>query len=112
MTPILTDAQWRKIEPLLPGGAGRLGRRAKDNRLFVEAVLWVGRTGTPWACLPAEFGNWHTTYVRCIRWCGSGVWNRVIQAIAGETELERILIDSSMLRAAHRRAALHRKNKK
>jgi putative transposase len=108
---ILTDAQWDKIEPLLPGRAGGLGRRARDNRLFVEAVLWIGRTDMPWVHLPAEFGNWHTTYVRCIRWYDSGIWDRVAQAIAGETELEHIL-NSPMIRAARRRAALRRKKKR
>jgi putative transposase len=106
---VLTDAQWRKIEPLLPGRAGSWGRRARNNRLFVEAVFWILRTNVPWSHLPAEFGNWHSTYMRCIRWCESGIWDDVAQAIAGEVELEHILIDSPMIQAAHPRAALRRR---
>ncbi|MDR2000965.1 MAG: transposase [Zoogloeaceae bacterium] len=109
---MLTDMQWSKIEPLLPGRAGSLGRRAKDNRLFVEAVFWIARTNSPWSHLPAELGNWHSTYMRCIRWCDSGIWDRIVQALAGEAELGRILIDSPMIQAAHRRAALRRKRAK
>lgn len=48
-----------------------------DNRRFVEAVLWIARTGSPWRDLPAELGNWHTTYTRFSRWCKTGVWRRV-----------------------------------
>jgi transposase len=112
MRLVITDVQWRKIEPLLPGSAGSLGRRAKNNRLFVEAVFWIGRTSIPWSRLPVEFGNWHSAYMRCIRWCESGVWDRVAQALAGETELEHILLNSPMIRAAHQRAVLRQQKKK
>ena len=70
---ILRDDQWERIKDLLPGKATDCGVTAKDNRLFVEAVLWIGRTGAPWRDLPAELGNWHTTYTRFSRWSKSGV---------------------------------------
>lgn len=101
---VLTEARWRKIEQLLPGKASDPGCTAKDNRLFVEAVLWIARTGSPWRDLPAELGNWHTTYVRFARWRDSGVWDRVTQALAGDAELERVFIDSTIVRA-HQHAA-------
>ena len=62
---ILRDDQRQKLAPLLPGKAGDKGRSGQDNRLFIEAVLWIVRTSSPWRNLPAEFGNRHTTYL-CI----------------------------------------------
>ena len=70
---ILRDDQWERIKDLLPGKATDCGVTAKDNRLFVEAVLWIGRTGAPWRDLPAELGNWHTTTTRFSRWSKAGV---------------------------------------
>lgn len=101
---MLRDDQWARIEHLLPGKASDPGCTAKDNRLFVEGVLWIARTGSPWRDLPAELGNWHTTYVRFSRWRDSGVWERVSQALAGDAELERVFIDSTIVRA-HQHAA-------
>ena len=106
---VLTDARWKKIEMLLPGKASDPGCTAKDNRLFVEAVLWIARTGSPWRDLPPELGNWHTTYVRFARWRDSGVWDRVANALAGDAELERVFIDSTIVRA-HQHAAGAQKN--
>lgn len=107
---VLTDARWKKIEQLLPGKASDPGCTAKDNRLFVEAVLWIARTGSPWRDLPTELGNWHTTYVRFARWRDTGVWDRVAQALAGDAELERVFIDSTIVRA-HQHAAGAQKKK-
>ena len=61
---MLRDDQWERIEELLPGKASDPGRTAKDNRRFVEAVLWIMRTGSPWRDLPLELGHWHRTFVR------------------------------------------------
>lgn len=107
---VLTDARWKKIEQLLPGKASDPGCTAKDNRLFVEAVLWIARTGSPWRDLPAALGNWHTTYVRFARWRDSGVWDRVAQALAGDAELERVFIDSTIVRAHQHAAGAQKKS--
>ncbi len=70
----LTDSQWEKIQHLLPGKASDPGRTAADNRLFVNAVLYVLRTGIPWEDLPARFGKHNTVWKRFDRWCAAGVW--------------------------------------
>jgi putative transposase len=70
----LTDAQWQRIEPLLPGKVGDPGRTAADNRRFVNAVLYVLKTGIPWADLPERLGKPHTVWKRYDRWCAAGVW--------------------------------------
>jgi transposase len=54
----LTDAKWQSIEALIPSKPGDRGRHGKDNRLVVDAVLWLVRTGVPWRDLPEEFGKW------------------------------------------------------
>ena len=106
---ILRDDQWERIKDLLPGKTTDCGVTAKDNRLFVEAVLWMGRTGAPWRDLPAELGNWHTTYTRFSRWSKAGVWGRVFEAISQDRDEEEVMIDSTAVRA-HPHAAGAKKN--
>lgn len=101
---VLRDSQWRKIEGLLPGKAGDPGRTAADNRTFIEAVLWIARTGSPWRDLPPELGNWHSTYVRFARWRDAGVWERIAHALAADPHLRYVLLDSTIVRA-HQHAA-------
>ena len=101
---ILRDDQWERMENLLPGKASDPGVTAKDNRLFVEAVLWVARTGSPWRDLPPELGNWHNVFTRFSRWGKTGVWQRVIEAVSEDVDLEALLIDSTVVRA-HQHAA-------
>ena len=100
----LSDEQWRQIEPLLPGRQGDPGRTAEDNRLFVNAVMWIARTGAPWRDLPERFGNWNSVFQRFNRWCRKGVWQRVFQALGGDPNLEYLLLDSTIVRA-HQHAA-------
>jgi putative transposase len=106
---VLRDDQWQRIEHLLPGKATDRGVTAKDNRLFLEAVLWIGRTGAPWRDLPAELGHWHTTFTRFARWAKTGVWERVFRAVSGDPDLEEVMLDSTAIRA-HQHAAGAQKN--
>lgn len=106
---LLRDDQWDRIKDLLPGKASDPGATAKDNRRFIEAVLWIGRTGAPWRDLPSELGNWHTTFTRFSRWAKSGVWDRVFQAISSDPDLEEVMLDSTAIRA-HQHAAGAQKN--
>jgi transposase len=99
----LTDEQWQQIEPLLPGREGNAGAHAKDNRLFVNAVIWIARSGAPWRDLPERFGAWNSVFQRFKRWSKSGVWSRVFQTIQ-VPELEALLLDSTAVRA-HQHAA-------
>lgn len=98
----LTEAQWQRIEPLLAGKAGDPGRTAADNRLFVNAVLYVLKTGIPWADLPERFGRPNTVWKRYDRWCATGVWERVGRAL-GEADLfsehDEVQLDSTSVKA-------------
>ena len=100
----LSDAMWAKIEPHLPGRRGTWGGIAKDNRRFVNAVLWVVRTGTPWRDLPPEYGGWSNTHRRFIRWRNAGVWERLLEVCIDEPDLEWLMVDASYVKA-HQHAA-------
>ena len=106
---MLHDGQWERIERLLPGKAGDRGVTAKDNRRFVEAVLWVMRTGSPWRDLPVELGHWHRTFVRFSRWRDKGVWERVATVLSGDADLEQLFIDSTIVRAHQHSAGAQKK---
>jgi len=100
----LTSAQWRHIEQLVPGKEGDKGRHGEDNRLFVDAVLWIARSGAPWRDLPEEFGNWNSVFQRFRRWAKKGVWQRVFNALIENPDFEYLIIDSTIVRA-HQHAA-------
>ena len=95
----LTNAQWRRIEQLVPGKEGDKGRHGEDNRLFVDAVLWIARAGAPWRDLPEEFGNWNSVFQRFRRWAKKGVWQRVFDELMESPDLEYLIIDSTIVRA-------------
>jgi putative transposase len=99
----LDDRQWSKVEALLRGMRGA-GRPAKDNRNFVEAVLWWRRTGVPWRDLPDEFGPWKTVFNRFVRWSKAGKWTRLFVALSADRDDEWHSLDSTINRA-HQHAA-------
>src|SRR6188768_2823326 len=78
---VLTDAQWAKMEPLCLGKPGDPGRSGKDNRLFVEAVLWIARTGSPWRDLPPSFGHWNSIFTRFRDWAKADIWKRLFRRL-------------------------------
>jgi transposase len=100
----LTDAQWARIEKLVPGKEGDKGRHGEDNRLFVDAVLWIARTGAPWRDLPPELGNWNSQFQRFRRWARKGVWESLFKELSVESDCEYLLIDSTIVRT-HQHAA-------
>src|SRR5919199_4108403 len=105
----LRDDQWDRIKDLLPGRPGSVGVTAKDNRLFVAAVLYRYRAGIPWRDLPARFGFWKAVHTRFSRWAASGVWKKGFPHLAEEADNEYALIDSTMVRAHQHRAGAPKK---
>ena len=95
----LRDEQWERIKELLPGRAGTVGVIAKDNRLFVEAVLYRYRAGIPGRDLPERFGDWKNVHRRGSRWAASGVWKRIFRTLASDANNEYAMIDSTIVRA-------------
>jgi len=95
----LTNVQWAQIEHLLPGKLGDRGRTGADNRLFVDAILWLARGASPWRDLPPELGNWRTTHSRFRRWTLAGVWESLFKALSQEPDFEYVLVDATICKA-------------
>ena len=95
----IRDEQWQQIERLLPGRAETVGVTAKDNRLFVDAVLYRYRAGIPWRDLPERFGDWKNVQRRWSRWAASGVWERVFTTLATDVDNAYAMIDATIVRA-------------
>jgi transposase len=94
----ISDADWDRIKDLLPGQPGQHGGVAEDNRLFVDAILYVARTGIPWRDLPERFGKWNSVWHRFDRWAARGVWAKVM-AVLRDEDLEWLILDSTTVRA-------------
>ena len=105
----LRNDQWERIEGLLPGREGHVGGTAKDNRLFVEAVLYRYRAGIAWRDLPERFGDFRVIHTRHSRWAKSGVWARIFVALASDADNEYAMIDSTIVRAHQHSAGARKK---
>ena len=104
---MLNEAMWERLSPLLPPQKPRTGRPSLDHRTFIEAVLWLARTGAPWRDLPPGLMNWRTAWRRLQRWTTAGVRGRVLDALramASEAGWDAHMLDSTVVRA-HAHAA-------
>lgn len=110
----LTESEWGQLAPLLPQRAGRRGRPRRADRLLLDGMLWIARTGAPWRDLPDRFGPWQTVYHRFTTWRRAGVWEHVLQTLQGLADQRGKLdwsiaaVDGSVVRA-HVHAAGARK---
>lgn len=95
----LRDDQWKKIKDLLPGRKADPGRTARNNRKFIDAILWIARTGAHWRELPGSFGPWNSVFQRYNRWSKAGVWERLFQELSDDPDFEYMMIDSTIVRA-------------
>lgn len=106
----LRDDQWERLKDFVPGGRkGKRGPRT-NNRLFLEALLWMARSGGRWRDLPERFGGYQSVKRRYYRWIEMGVLDKILAALAREADLEWLMIDSTIVRA-HQHAAGARKVK-
>ncbi|MGY3611289.1 MULTISPECIES: IS5 family transposase, partial [unclassified Bradyrhizobium] len=93
----LSDAAWERMAPLIIG-------RPDQKGMFVEGVLWIVRTGSPWRDLPEAFGDWNSVFRRFSRWSIKGVWWRIFEAMSDDPDFEYLIVDSTIVRA-HQHAA-------
>lgn len=103
---LMTDQEWGIFAPFLTSPSPLGGRPPKDHRKVLDGVFWISRTGAPWRDLPEVLGNWNSVHKQFRRWCLSGVWDVLLQALAdsgGDADVLQ-MIDSTTVRA-HRCAA-------
>jgi len=106
----LRDDQWERIKSFVPGGTkGKRGPRT-NNRLFLDALLWMARSGGRWRDLPERLGDYRSVKRRYYRWIEMGVLDEMLAVLAREADLEWLMIDSTIVRA-HQHAAGARKEK-
>jgi transposase len=106
---VLRDDQWARIEPFVPGGRkGKRGPRS-NGRLFIDALLWMARSGARWRDLPEKFGPYERAKQRYYRWIRMGVLDTVFEAVAAEPDLEWVMLDATVIRAHAQAAGARRK---
>jgi len=96
----LTDEEWNKISDLLPPETtGKRGRPAKDNRIMLNAMVWIARSGAPWRDLPERYGPWESVYSRFKKWIDDGILDNIFRVLSLEAELEELSLDASIVKA-------------
>ena len=104
----ISDEDWSRIELLLPGRPGEHGGVAEDNRLFINSIRYLAKTGVAWRDLPKCCGNFNSVWQRYNRWCEKGVWEKIAQALC-DSDQEWLCVDSSCVRAAPAAAGAKKK---
>ena len=94
----MSDEQWEAIAPYCLGKASDPGQTGGDSRLFLEGVLWIARTGSPWRDLPADFGKWNSVFKRFRRWVLAGAFERIFNALSEDTDFEYVMVDGTIVR--------------
>jgi transposase len=106
----LTEPQWERLQPLLPPQKPHTGRPKKDHRLILAGIIWVLRTGAPWANLPTRLGRWKTVASRFDRWQQAGIWDRILTGLQQEADADGAfdwtlhVVDRTTIRAHHHAA--------
>ncbi len=94
----ISDEVWKRLSPHLPGQEGQWGGIADDNRQFINAVLWILRTGSPWRDLPPDYGNWNNVNRRFCRWRDKGIWEKLLEKLIDEPDYHWLMIDASHIK--------------
>ena len=94
----MSDKRWALMAPHCLGKPGDAGPRGMDNRLFVEAVPWSVRTGSPWRDLPEEFGKWNTVFKRFGDRVKTDIWQKLFDAVSGQPDMEYAMADATIVK--------------
>jgi transposase len=100
---LMSDEEWAFFEPFVMATGGKSGRPPKNHRLVLDGIFWIARTGAGWRDLHEYFGKWSSVYRQFRRWTLSGVWDVMLEALAGSGgEPDSVqMIDSTIIRAHH-----------
>ena len=93
----LSDEQWEQIKDMFP--RVKTGRPPKDNRLMMNAILWLARSGAAWADIPERYGPHQTVYSRFCKWRDDGTLLHIFEALNHDADLENLSIDSTSIKA-------------
>jgi transposase len=110
----LTDQQWERLTPLLPPQKPQTGRPNKDDRIVINAMLWLLRTGAPWRDLPERYGSWKTVASRFYRWQAADIWRGILAWLQQEADADGKLdwslhfVDGTTIRARQQAAGARR----
>jgi len=105
----LTDEQFKKVEQFPPGRPEHVGVTAKDNRMFVNGVLWIFKTGAPWRDLPERYGHWKNVHKRFSRWSKKGIFDRIFRILSEDSDMEFSLMDGTIIKAYQQAAGAKKK---
>ena len=100
----LTDEQFKKIKHMLPGRKEHVGVTAKDNRVFINGVLWIFKTGAPWRDLPERYGHWKNVHRRFSRLAKAGIFDSIFRVLSADADMEFLLMVETIVKA-HQHAA-------
>ncbi len=93
----LTEEQWNRIKDLIPHS--RMGRPRKNDRLMLNAMLWLARSGAGWEYLPERYGPWKTVYSRFCKWRDDGTFLRIFEVLTQDSDMENLSLDSTVVKA-------------
>ena len=111
MSITIKDSQWVKIYTFLLEDQRIYAQNEADIRLFVEAILWMSRSGASWRLLPEKYGKWNTVFRRFSRWSERGIWEAMFEAFVIDPDMETVMIDSTIVRAHHSAAGALKKRR-
>ena len=96
----LTDEEWLRIEPLLPPeNTGKQGRPRKDNRIIMNGIVWLARSGAPWRDLPERYGAWNSVYKCFAKWEENHIFDMVFQELSIDADMQDLSLDSTSCKA-------------
>ena len=96
----LTDQEWGQVAALLPPEkTGKPGRPSKDNRIMLNGMVWIARSGAPWRDLPQRYGSWNSVYSRFRKWIDDGILDNIFRVLSPEAELYELSLDATIVQA-------------